>query len=100
MFEFKLPDIGEGVVEGEIVSWKVAVGQAVAEDEPLDHVLVQLAFEEDSIPPLAWGHFAGCGNIMTGCTPENAHSKAPFLDGRASLYPIKVLVDSAVTQTP
>ena len=24
-FEFKLPDIGEGVVEGEIISWKVAI---------------------------------------------------------------------------
>ena len=34
-FEFKLPDIGEGVVEGEIVKWLVKEGDAVAEDQPL-----------------------------------------------------------------
>ena len=28
-FNFHLPDIGEGVVEGEIVSWKVAEGDRV-----------------------------------------------------------------------
>ena len=33
--EFKLPDIGEGVVEGEVVSWHVAVGDSVSEDDPL-----------------------------------------------------------------
>jgi pyruvate/2-oxoglutarate dehydrogenase complex dihydrolipoamide acyltransferase (E2) component len=34
-YEFKLPDLGEGVREGEIARWLVEVGQDVAEDEPL-----------------------------------------------------------------
>jgi pyruvate/2-oxoglutarate dehydrogenase complex dihydrolipoamide acyltransferase (E2) component len=34
-YEFKLPDLGEGVREGEIARWLVAVGQEVAEDDPL-----------------------------------------------------------------
>ncbi|MFT5431757.1 MAG: pyruvate dehydrogenase E2 component (dihydrolipoamide acetyltransferase) [Myxococcota bacterium] len=42
-FEFKLPDIGEGVVEGEIVSWLVAEGDVVTEDQPLVEVLTDKA---------------------------------------------------------
>ena len=34
-YEFKLPDLGEGVREGEISRWLVEVGQEVAEDDPL-----------------------------------------------------------------
>lgn len=50
MFEFKLPDIGEGVVEGEIVSWKVAVGDSVAEDQPLVEVMTDKATVEIPSP--------------------------------------------------
>ena len=35
MFEFKLPDLGEGIAEGEILKWHVELGQTVAEDAPL-----------------------------------------------------------------
>lgn len=35
MFEFKLPDLGEGVHEGEILKWHVGVGEPIAEDAPL-----------------------------------------------------------------
>ncbi|HPF71646.1 MAG TPA: dihydrolipoamide acetyltransferase family protein, partial [Candidatus Krumholzibacteria bacterium] len=35
MFEFKLPDLGEGIHEGEILKWHVAEGGTVAEDAPL-----------------------------------------------------------------
>jgi pyruvate/2-oxoglutarate dehydrogenase complex dihydrolipoamide acyltransferase (E2) component len=34
-YEFKLPDLGEGVREGEIARWLVEVGQEIAEDDPL-----------------------------------------------------------------
>ena len=38
MFEFALPDVGEGVSEGEIVAWHVAPGDRVAEDDVLAEV--------------------------------------------------------------
>jgi len=38
MFEFELPDVGEGVAEGEIVAWHVAPGDAVEEDQVLAEV--------------------------------------------------------------
>jgi len=50
MFSFKLPDIGEGVVEGEIVSWKVAIGESVAEDQPLVEVMTDKATVEIPSP--------------------------------------------------
>jgi pyruvate dehydrogenase E2 component (dihydrolipoamide acetyltransferase) len=34
-YEFKLPDLGEGLTEGEIARWLVTEGQEVAEDDPL-----------------------------------------------------------------
>lgn len=35
VFEFKLPDLGEGIHEGEIVKWYVQVGDVIKEDDPL-----------------------------------------------------------------
>jgi pyruvate/2-oxoglutarate dehydrogenase complex dihydrolipoamide acyltransferase (E2) component len=34
-YEFKLPDLGEGLTEGEIARWLVQEGQEIAEDDPL-----------------------------------------------------------------
>ncbi|HLV64722.1 MAG TPA: dihydrolipoamide acetyltransferase family protein [Polyangiaceae bacterium] len=42
-FEFKLPDIGEGVTEGEIVSWLVQEGDAVAENQDMVEVMTDKA---------------------------------------------------------
>ncbi|MFH1748489.1 MAG: dihydrolipoamide acetyltransferase family protein [Planctomycetota bacterium] len=35
MYEFKLPDLGEGIHEGEILKWHVEQGGTITEDEPL-----------------------------------------------------------------
>ena len=49
-YEFKLPDIGEGVAEAEIVKWLVAEGDRVAEDQPLVEVLTDKATVEIPSP--------------------------------------------------
>ena len=42
-FEFRLPDIGEGVTEGEIVNWLVGVGDAVTENQDVVEVMTDKA---------------------------------------------------------
>jgi pyruvate dehydrogenase E2 component (dihydrolipoamide acetyltransferase) len=49
-FEFRLPDIGEGVVEGEIVKWLVAEGDAVTEDQPVVEIMTDKATVEIPSP--------------------------------------------------
>lgn len=68
MFEYELPDVGEGVAEGEIVAWHVEPGETVVEDQvlaevetdkavvdlpsPVDGVIVELHAEEGDIVPV------------------------------------------------
>ena len=40
---FKLPDIGEGVVEGEVVQWHVGIGETVSEDAPIVDLMTDKA---------------------------------------------------------
>ena len=40
---FKMPDIGEGVVEGEITAWHVAVGDSVVEDQEMVEIMTDKA---------------------------------------------------------
>ncbi len=42
-WEFKLPDIGEGVTEGEIVAWLIKPGELVKEDQPMIEVMTDKA---------------------------------------------------------
>lgn len=54
IYRFKLPDIGEGVADAEIVIWHVAVGDVVEEDAPLADVMTDKATVEMTAP------VAGC----------------------------------------
>ncbi len=70
--EFKLPDIGEGVHEGEIVRWIVAEGGEVAEDDPIVEVMTDKATVEIPAPAagvvqstlVAEGEVANVGDVI------------------------------------
>jgi len=49
-YEFKLPDIGEGIAEAEIVAWHVKVGDTVAEDQQLADMMTDKATVEMESP--------------------------------------------------
>lgn len=49
-FTFKLPDIGEGIAEAEIVAWHVKVGDVVAEDDRLADMMTDKATVEMESP--------------------------------------------------
>jgi pyruvate dehydrogenase E2 component (dihydrolipoamide acetyltransferase) len=55
-YEFKLPDLGEGLTEGEIARWLVSEGDEVAEDQPL--VEIQTDKTTVEIPSPAAGKVA------------------------------------------
>jgi 2-oxoisovalerate dehydrogenase E2 component (dihydrolipoyl transacylase) len=49
-YTFRLPDIGEGIAEAEIVAWHVAIGDVVAEDGRLADVMTDKATVEMESP--------------------------------------------------
>ena len=49
-FTFKLPDIGEGISEAEIVAWHVAIGDRVEEDSPVADMMTDKATVEMESP--------------------------------------------------
>ncbi|MCZ4516487.1 2-oxo acid dehydrogenase subunit E2, partial [Streptomyces sp. ActVer] len=50
VLEFKLPDLGEGLTEAEIVRWLVQVGDVVAVDQPVVEVETAKAMVEVPCP--------------------------------------------------
>src|SRR5439155_25974387 len=49
-YEFKLPDIGEGIAEAEIVAWHVKVGDIIAEDQQIADMMTDKATVEMESP--------------------------------------------------
>ncbi len=50
LYSFRLPDIGEGIAEAEIVTWHVAVGDVINEDSPLADMMTDKATVEMESP--------------------------------------------------
>ncbi len=66
LYDFQLPDLGEGVMEGEMVKWLVQPGQQISADQPLLQIMTDKATVE--IPSPRKGtvkqHYIGEGDII------------------------------------
>jgi pyruvate dehydrogenase E2 component (dihydrolipoamide acetyltransferase) len=86
--EFRLPDVGEGVHEGEIVKWLVKPGEVVKEDQPLVEVMTDKATVEIPSPAAGTilelkakeGEVVKVGSVLV--VIGEAGAAAPQPDGR------------------
>ena len=86
-YEFKLPDIGEGVVEGEIVQWLVNAGDVVKEDQPLVEVMTDKATVEIPSP-------------VAGTVQECVGKEGDIVDVGATLVVIETADEEAPASQP
>ena len=90
-FEFKLPDIGEGIAEAEIVAWHVKVGDTVGEDQQLADMMTDKATVEMESPVAGKvlevagevGDMIAIGSVLVVIETEGAGSatEEPMADG-------------------
>ena len=84
-YEFKLPDLGEGLTEGEIARWLVAEGQEVAEDDPLVEIQTDKTTVEIPSPAagtvtrilVAEGAVVPVGTVLVVIGADGAGEPAP-----------------------
>jgi 2-oxoisovalerate dehydrogenase E2 component (dihydrolipoyl transacylase) len=96
-YEFKLPDIGEGIAEAEIVAWHVKVGDDVAEDQQLADMMTDKATVEMESPVAGKvlevagdvGDMIPIGSVLVVIETEGAAAPAeteePIADGMAEV---------------
>jgi len=104
-FEFKLPDIGEGIAEAEIVAWHVKVGDEIAEDQQIADMMTDKATVEMESPvagkviELAGevGDQVPIGSVLAVIETEGADRAAEPVDDSKDERP---LADGAVEATP
>ncbi|HEX8194032.1 MAG TPA: dihydrolipoamide acetyltransferase family protein [Allosphingosinicella sp.] len=88
-FEFKLPDIGEGIAEAEIVQWHVKVGDRVEEDQQLADMMTDKATVEMESPVAGTilevagevGDQIAIGSVLVVIETESAAGTASVQDG-------------------
>ncbi|MEO5667958.1 MAG: biotin/lipoyl-containing protein, partial [Bdellovibrionota bacterium] len=103
--EFKLPDIGEGVVEGELIQWLVKEGDTVAADQPVVEVMTDKATVE--VPAPVGGKITGIkakegdmikiGQTLAQIDGGAAAAKAP--EAKAPAQEAKAPVEKTVEKT-
>ena len=104
-YEFKLPDIGEGIAEAEIVAWHVKVGDTIAEDQQIADMMTDKATVEMESPvagkviELAGevGDLVPIGSVLAVIETEGADRAAEPVDDSKDERP---LADGAVEATP
>ena len=92
-YEFKLPDIGEGIAEAEIVAWHVKVGDKVAEDQQLADMMTDKATVEMESPVAgkvlevagAVGDMIAIGSVLVVIETEGEVAEEPIADGMAEV---------------
>ncbi|HEY2753151.1 dihydrolipoamide acetyltransferase family protein [Phenylobacterium sp.] len=119
-FVFKLPDLGEGTAEAEIVAWHVKVGDVVAEDAPLVDMLTDKATVEMTSPvagklielngapgdmaavggPIAVFEVEGAGNAAATDRSPPARPQAPQVDAEAPEAPQATQAPAVVAAAP
>ena len=109
---FKLPDLGEGLTEGEVARWLVAEGQEIAEDDPLVEIQTDKATVEIPSPYggtvlkilVAEGELAPVGAelVVIGAAGESfdAVVAAPSGDGAARVATLTAAPVERVQATP
>lgn len=74
-YKFKLPEMGEGITEGEIATWDVKVGDVVKEDDPLVEIQNDKSVQEMPSP------VAGSNNSWFTILPLSSITWTGFLNG-------------------
>ena len=74
MTTFKLPDLGEGLAEAEILEWHVKVGDRVVVDQPMVSVETAKAVVEVPVP------FSGTVSALHGAVGDIVATGAPLID--------------------
>src|SRR5690349_7163759 len=104
-YEFKLPDIGEGIAEAEIVAWHVKVGDTIGEDQQIADMMTDKATVEMESPvagkvlELAGevGDQIPIGSVLAVIETEGADRAAEPVEDSHEERP---LADGAVEATP
>ena len=89
-YEFKLPDLGEGLTEGEIARWLVSEGQEVAEDDPLVEIQTDKTTVEIPSPAagkvarilVAEGEVVAVGTVLVVIGEDGAEPSSAATQGR------------------
>ncbi|WP_323120846.1 dihydrolipoamide acetyltransferase family protein [Burkholderia alba] len=94
----KMPDIGEGIAEVELVAWHVEVGQTIKEDQPLADVMTDKASVE--IPSPVSGKVLALGGRLGEVMAVGSELIRLEVDGEGNLKPGAAGVAAARKEPP